>query len=114
MPWWEDGSSNIERVHLWYWGVSKQLRQFGVRSFKDNERNKDTFHNIKDEIKEEDKVEADLYRLLQNAEDEENKDRNTEHKLVDGKKYAGLIKSENISLVSSKLHRGSPIFASRI
>ena len=79
----------------------------------DEERNKDTFDNIKNEIKDQDKVEADLYRLLQNTENEENKNRNTEHELVDGKKYAGLIKSENVSLVSSKLHWGSSIFASR-
>ena len=79
----------------------------------DDERNKDTFDNIKEEIKDEDKVEADLYRLLQNAEKEKNKDRNTQQELVNGKKYAGLTKSKNISLVSSKLHRGSSIFASK-
>ena len=91
---------------------AEQLRQPSVRPSDDDEGDEDVLENVEDEVVDEDEVKADLDRLLQDVENEKYEDWNAKKELVGGKEYAGLGKSTNISLISSKLSWGPSIFAS--
>ena len=56
-------------VHLWHGGVwTEKFGQSRHRSFDDNQWNEEVFYNVKDEVKKEDKVKADLNGLFRDAE----------------------------------------------
>ena len=76
----------------------------------DDQGDDDALHKVQAEEVAEHKVEEDLYRLLHDVENDINENSHAKKKLVEDKKHAGLLKSKEVALVSSKMNRSSTSF----
>ena len=109
------GSPHIELAPPWLCRTwSEELGQPRLWSFYDGKRDKETIDYVKAKEIVKQKVEDNLDRLFHDVEDEDDEISHSKQNLVDDEKNAGLRKSKKVTLVYSKVNRGSTTFTSKL